>query len=282
MGCFPLYVLAEKRFCVGGKIVETYLDHVDNPRVSSLLQWDLDAKQDLAARFSRLPEDIIVTFATGYRTGDSTLLRDALHRIAICLRLQMEFDLSDAIMGCYENMDEIAEQIRKVGEDVPGGAMASLNLPVFVSFATCADNLATADGATRGVVVHDETKEYEATFRWVFEAFRDAKPGAFRFLGGQEFQFGYQGLKEFRTASSTGEPLIQAADRLAGVIRLYATQALRQESIAPVVAGMATRVLLPSMFSGLDAVSMIGTPSFDDRFFEPIRKAIHDLSETAA
>lgn len=266
--------MAVKRYCIGGKIVETYLDHVDNPRVSHLLQWDKEAKQALAERFSRLPNDVINTFALGYRNADPNLLKQALQRIATCLKLQMDFDLADVIMGCYERIDYIAKAEREALIDVPGGAMASLNLPVFVSFATLADNLGVSAGASRGVMIHDETKEYEQTFRWIFEAFRDATTSKLRFLGGQEYQIGYECLKEFRTTPSISEPLIQAADRLAGVIRLYATQALKDGKVLPAIAEMAVQVMPLAIFYSPSSASIIGTESFDDSFFAPIRSAI--------
>src|SRR5208337_132298 len=48
LGLVPMYLVAEKRYCVAGKIVETFLDPHYNPALSMPFTGDIITKQGLA------------------------------------------------------------------------------------------------------------------------------------------------------------------------------------------------------------------------------------------
>lgn len=58
LGCVPIFVLAEKRYCIAGKIIETFLDPYYNHLLCEEFAADVDMKQDIADTICELPEDI--------------------------------------------------------------------------------------------------------------------------------------------------------------------------------------------------------------------------------
>lgn len=269
----PLVVVAVKRYCVAALIVETFLDPVTNPLIPHHFKWNEGAKQSLAARLTELPTDVLKAFNAAYRACDPALLRGALTRIRNSLCHQLEFDLANLFVGCSEKIAQIASGARRGREifaDEPNG---SLNFPVFVRFAQIADALGASSGYRHGVLVHDKTLEYESSFRWVFDIFRNWQLGQFRLPNGALMSFEYKSLESFLTVPSHSEPLIQAADRVAGIVRLYSTQALLEKKISPAVAQIATHVLPLALLDERVSV-FIGLEMFGEEFFEPIRTEI--------
>ena len=67
-GCVPVYVVAEKRYCVAAKIVETFLDPPFNPLLKTPFISDTISKQEIAnTLYDGLPEDVLNGFAAAYR-----------------------------------------------------------------------------------------------------------------------------------------------------------------------------------------------------------------------
>ena len=68
IGLIPIYVIAEKRYCVAGKIIETFLDPYYNDRLSMPFTYDLPTKQELAnTLYERFADDVLRQFAAAYR-----------------------------------------------------------------------------------------------------------------------------------------------------------------------------------------------------------------------
>jgi hypothetical protein len=79
--CVPMYLIAEKRFCVAGKIVETFLDPAYNTVVKNPFTYDVISKQEIAnTLYDRLPDEVIVQFAEAYRAPDAFTWRRLCER----------------------------------------------------------------------------------------------------------------------------------------------------------------------------------------------------------
>jgi hypothetical protein len=65
-------VVAEKRYVVAGKIVETFLDPAFNKTLRDGFTWDTLTKRELAnTLMTRLPPDVLDRFAQAYREPSS-------------------------------------------------------------------------------------------------------------------------------------------------------------------------------------------------------------------
>ncbi len=68
LDCVPLYLIAEKRFCVAAKIVETFLDPEYHSFLKHSFTMDFESKQEIAnTLYERLPDNVITQFAEAYR-----------------------------------------------------------------------------------------------------------------------------------------------------------------------------------------------------------------------
>jgi hypothetical protein len=174
-GAIPFVSIAEKRFCLGAKIVETFLDSAFNSRVTNAFGWDLDEKQNLAAFFStNLPRHVLADFARAYRLKSAGALIAALGRIRTCVALLGRPGLAWALDGSAES---ILDGSHSDGNGPLGldAAWESLNLPVFASFCSMLESFGR-DCEHDISLVHDETKEFEAGFRRVLDLYSSGPP----------------------------------------------------------------------------------------------------------
>ena len=218
LGAFPLYLIAEKRYCVAGKIVETFLDPAYNPLLRNGITSDRETKQELANLiYERLPEQSLVRFAQAYRDPSAEGLRLALQDVAENTRRLLNPELADALLGSLANIEEIADAEAELSPF--GNVGASLNMPCLVSFLMMAECLGRV-GLHRPIrIVHDRQHAYEAGYQKIFEL-HQGMPRLFAPLPeDDEIQFGrLEAVADFETADSKDRLPIQAADVLAGVI----------------------------------------------------------------
>lgn len=218
LGAIPLYLIAEKRFCVAGKIVETFLDPAYNPILRNGITSDRETKQEIAnLLYERLPEPSLVRFAQAYRNPSSESLKFALQDVAKNAREHLNPELADALLGSLGDIEEIAEAEAAISPF--GNVGASLNMPCLVSFLMMAESIGRV-GLHRPIrIVHDRQHPYEDGYQKIFKLHQGI-PRLFAPLpGDDQIEFGgLEAVAEFETAESQHRLPIQAADILAGVI----------------------------------------------------------------
>lgn len=217
MGAVPLYLIAEKRYCVAGKIVETFLDPAFNPLLRNGITGDRETKQEIAnLLYERLPETTLTRFAQAYRNPDADNLAEALRAIADASKEHLSPELADALLGSAGEIVAIAKAEASTSQ--PGSVEASLNMPCLVSFLMMAEALGRVGLHQPIRFVHDRQHAYEEGYRKIFELHR-GMPRLFTALPGDEVPWGrLEAVAEFETADSKQRLPIQAADALAGVI----------------------------------------------------------------
>jgi hypothetical protein len=215
--CVPLYLVAEKRFCVAGKIIETFLDPAYNDIVKNPFTYDVTTKQEIAnTLYNLLPDDIVKQFAEAYRQPTATTLGKALREVAKTVESYVSPELAKAVTGCEIHIDEIAEV---EAETSPLGDVAgTLNMPCLVSFLMLVENLGRIGMAHPIKVVHDQQHAYQEGYERIFKMHRRL-PRLFARLPHSELGFSnLEHVADFEMRDSKSSPLIQAADLLAGVI----------------------------------------------------------------
>ena len=106
-----------------------------------------------------------------------------------------------------------------------------------------ADGIGEYYGHDQGFLIHDDTREFEPAFRYIFGALRDTPVFHQSFLSGEIVKYGFDCIRDFTTTSSHESLMIQAADRLATFIRLYSVQMLINGTVSSGLASIGAEVL---------------------------------------
>jgi len=270
LNCVPFFVLAEKRYCVAGKIVDTFLNPRYNALVSHRRGSDPYAKQDAADIVHELPDEVLREFALAYRSLDSSGLRQSLQSICSSLLLRHRTTLADAMEGSFPKIDDIVDGELTSGDGVPGNAWRTLNIPVFVDFLCQIEKLRRRIGASQVMLVHDETKKFQVTFEWLFRTFKNVDRVDIYLPNGTMIPLGFEALKRFRTLESAKSPLIDAAHLLAGSLYALGTDVYFHRPIQDGLASIA-KVLLPASTLVIPQVErLIASRQFTHNLLTPI------------
>ena len=231
IGLVPLYVIAEKRYCIAGKIVETFLDPFFNSKIASPFTSDIVTKQQLAnTLYDCLSDETLKQFADAYRNPTKSGFETALSRIVAECQHRINPELAGLLVGSLSQLDEIADA-EFTAVSSWGKGMGTLNLPCLISFLMIVEQLARIEAFLPGKVVHDEQGPYQDDYRRVFEQHRNGGDGMM-FVEGMRVPYSAIRLIEnFEIQRSVEQPLIQAADLLAGSITHLATRMAKGEQL---------------------------------------------------
>ncbi len=227
MGLVPMYVLAEKRFCIAAKIVETFLDPYFNPALHVQFSSDFITKQELAnTLYERLSDAALRRFAEAYRAPSQLKLEQALEEIALECKGSVNPETTELLFGSKPRLAEIAEA--EIGAvKIWGKAIGTLNAPCLISFLMLIEELGQQGYFRPKKVVHDEQGPYQEDYQRLFLQFKGAKEVRIQ-MNGMQVPFGaIRVIEDFEVQRSVDQPLIQAADLLAGSIGHLATSLIR-------------------------------------------------------
>jgi hypothetical protein len=247
-GGMVIFTLAEKRYAIAAKAVETYLDADYNPRVPSEFSFDANGRQDLADVIHALDYEVLSKFAVAYRARDAVALEAALESLVHALRGAGHTPLAEALEGAKGQGEEIAS--RELLSDSAGGAMPTLNMPVFASTMYRMESIARRLGPTPTSVVHDESKEFGPTMRWFFDLGRKAARGRIRLNSGAEMLLPFEALRDLRFAVSQDSAGIQIADLVARAICYPTRELLLNRALPAGCGGEPLKGLLATLIVG--------------------------------
>lgn len=271
LGCVPVFVLAEKRYCVAAKMVETFLDPYYNPLLRQEFTADVKTKQDLADILYELPEEVLRQFALTYRSLNSKGLSQSLLTICQSLSLRLHTSLADTMMGSISRIEDIVEAELTSGDGVPGNAWRTLNMPVFVDFICTIEEIGRRVGVGELIMVHDKTTEFQDTYDWLLKTFRNASKVDVYLPNGKLIPLGFETLKRFQIRDSAESPLIQAADVLAGSLCAFAVQVNSDRPSPQGLVEIAT-LLLPATIVEPQMGTLIASRKLIQKLLEAIAK----------
>jgi len=269
LGCVPMFVLAEKRYCVAAKMVETFLDPYYNPLLKQEFTANAETKQDLADILYELPEEVLQQFALVYRSLDSKGLRQSLLTICQSLSLRLHTSLADAMVGSISRIDDIVEAELTSGDGVPGNAWRTLNMPVFVDFICTIEKIGRQVGVDESILIHDETTEFQDTYDWLLKTFMNARKVDIYLPNGKLIPLGLETLKRFQIRDSAESPLIRAADVLAGSLCAFTVQVNYDRPSPQELVKIAT-LLLPATIIEPQTGTLIASRKLIKKLFEAI------------
>ena len=257
------------------------MDSWDNPRVPNSLGWMPSIKQDIANLISTLPEAYIIEFGVAFKNDDVEGMKSSLRRISTALRLLGHDDLAYMMLGSYDAIDESASAESKAAAGMPGSAYRTLNLPMYVNLLNIVDGLGEHIGAREISIVHDEIKEFEESFEFIFDLYRNANPTSWECLDGTIIRIGYKNLSKFRTEASHNSAFVQAADLLATGLRMYSQDAVQGNSWDSNLAEIAQDIL-PGILCPLQIGSVIGSLAFQRNLLLPALTPLKTMEEDGA
>lgn len=217
IGCIPSFIIAEKKFCIAAKIIEVLLDPEYNKRVSKKFTYDKLAKKEIAEIIYKFPNETLEIFAHGYISKDTNIIKDSIKSISLCFNLVDKSNISKILLGSLGLIDKNILSERECDDYLPNKAMASLNLPVIVSYFNMIEKLGRSIDA-EFTMVHDETKQLEPAFCEVFKRFANAIPAEVSLTDGTKIVLGFKKLNNLSFSNSKENLWIQSADLLSSTI----------------------------------------------------------------
>jgi len=282
--CTPMYLIAEKRFCVSGKIVETFLDPAYSTIVKNPFTYDVTSKQEIAnTLYDRLPDDVIHRFAEAYRAPDAVTLAAALREVVASVEAHVSPELAKAIAGCEPFIDEIA---RVEAETSPlGDVAATLNMPCLVSFLMLVENLGRIGMAHPITVLHDQQHAYQDGYERIFKMHKGMTDWFARLPHTDTTYSNLRHVAKFEMRESKTSLPIQAADLLAGAIHHCCRLAMGHNVVTEGDMALA-EVILPGLLVPKPRLTWIicsGTcmQAVGRRVFKPAIKRLHSAETDA-
>jgi hypothetical protein len=259
-GCVPFWVLAEKRYVIGAKIVETFLDPVDNPSAPVPFDTNVDPRQEVAYALSRMSEATLFGFSRALRERDRGGLARSLENILAELPAVALVHLRAAFEAMRGAEQRLVDDLLRVDKSGPG--MKSLNLPVFVDMVTNIEMFARVMNSRDICIVHDESKEFAPVLESAYKQLRDSPPAVIELSNGNVLAAGFTALRRLEFGTSTGSTGIQIADILAAAIRIATTATLRGEPLCDEARKLAAKLLTFALLPEPKLASVI----ISDRF----------------
>ncbi len=226
--CPPICQILEKRFLLAGTVHEVFMDPDSNPYVSDEFVFMWEGKHELVEKVYSLPDEILAGFAEAFNTLDRSLLLDSLRNIATALTSQSDGELADFMLGSLPNIDKIIEKHNIGRTRFDTITLNTPNVASFHMFFHSLEHVGRMAEIPEITLVHDESQQFEAVFRMVFEEFRDdERPGVIQMGPWSNVYYGFESLKGLRFADSKDEPLLQAADVFISAMYRYAVNVYR-------------------------------------------------------
>lgn len=271
----PLFVLAEKRFCVSAKIIETFLDPAYNDKITNFFTSDRRVKGQLANDLLRLlsPEALDL-FADAYRTPTEETLREALLLLVAEAKSRLSPEVATLLSGAEPHLEDIAES-----EGWYKGRLNGINLPAVLSLFQMVEHAARALETTVSKFVHDEIAAYEDVYRETFLTFRAVGTEVIKYPNGHPGLTGLRSIRNFETQASHTSPFIQAADLMVGATMRVAQKTLIGTKLTTDERDLGRKLFAPALV-GSEPVTVWNIAS--EAFFEKLASALElgEPSET--
>lgn len=220
-GGLPFFIIADRRFCIAGKAVDTFLDPSTNPAAEWLPTSACHRRQDVWEIVSALPDEALATFAEAYRAPSPEGFENAIRALVDGLRAA---DAGTALINSFQaalpHAAAICQRETHASVDSSHGVATALNTPVFFHLVKKADRFMDTKKGHQMVVVHDEIRSFEDALRRTVEILSFPAGATPEYVGhdSELVRLGVQNVARFETAASSSVQGLQAADLLASSV----------------------------------------------------------------
>lgn len=214
-GFLPFICLAEKKYAIAAKIIETLLDPMYNDLVDVGITYDsLDkSKMYYADKIYNLDENMLESFAHSYRNGDVHLMEECISLISKQLYDIKEFELSKQIYASLEYIEENITGDYYIANNSENKVMGSLNLPMFVVIM----NMLEMYGAMQQCeinIVHDDIQEFRNGYMYYFNLMKRDEQSNYINVRYEVIPTCFEHIKFLDFNDSTKNIFVQCADVL--------------------------------------------------------------------
>ncbi|NVB40323.1 DUF3800 domain-containing protein [Pseudenhygromyxa sp. WMMC2535] len=234
----PVFYFMQKQFAIAGKVVDVLLDPMHNPGASWLPTASLRERRRLTELVYTASDGVLRDFAEAYRdpSENAPLLESCLERLSRFAGLNGEPLLEKGFRGALESLDAIIDA--EDCDSADGGKHAehaSLNVPALTQFMRKCDMGLDMYRPRQGTLVHDEQSQFRRVFEFYARMLRKIGVGHRELEDVLDAQgipvdrVGVRNIHCFSMRDSRGEPLLLAADILAGGIARVLKQVLDDE-----------------------------------------------------
>ncbi|HTE92196.1 MAG TPA: DUF3800 domain-containing protein [Bradyrhizobium sp.] len=241
VGGVPYIYVAEKRYAVCSKIVETLLDPLYNPAIPNSDTWDPEKRQTEAQFFYENGGALIEEFAEAYRLKKPGAVRANAEKWVEALRNSGHKDQAARVAGVLPNVEEEIETEARYDAAIktPSG-MDSLNMPIVAEVFQFVEQHCPFPCD----IVHDQNASFEAVYKFVFDLYANASSAAaLEMKDGRRIHYGFKNALSLSFADSKSQPLIRAADYALAGARKFIQLATAGEPISENVTWIAFATL---------------------------------------
>jgi hypothetical protein len=243
LNCFPVSVIAEKRYILSGTLLDTFLDPGSNPKSPRDYDFDAVGKPEVVDIIYELPDRILHEFFEAYCTLDRQLLLDSLRSVHTALSLRLHTDLADMMIGCLPNIDNLIKDTQNDRSRMPAKTMIAPNSSAFFRFFQYLEELGRMGNSKKVSIIHDNNEEFKEAFNTILAVFRDSKKSVVHLAQWKNLYYGFESVKGLRFADSKDEPLLQAADIVVSSIQRYVLGVYKHQEIPVQIQEIASSLL---------------------------------------
>lgn len=268
-GCVPFFTIAEKRYCVAGKIVEAFFDSEHNENILPVFSWMNGIKKDIAELIYNISKVSIEKFAQMHKNPSIESVKDAQLTVMNELTNSGYQKLANVIDGSSKYIEEILWEETHSQTAMPRKALHSLNLPTFISFIQLIEKANRAAGLKTSLF-HDETKQFQEAYPEVFSIYKNARESELILENGMSIITGFRSINSFKMKKSVETPMIQGADLLASFINKFATNVILNKRISPEMNKIGELIAgseIISMTEELKLSDIVGSADFVRKMF---------------
>lgn len=231
-GAIPVLIAIEKRFSLGGRFVDDFLDLGDNPRAGEEFCLDRDTKRAAATAIGASSEGTLLAIQQCLRTPSRVTRRKAVEAVATDLRTRGHSGLAYIVEGAL-----LTESALNPPSDsdlsFPDFSISNTPNPTSLNALLVAtDQFAIRHDIPVVQLVHDDTKSMEAALRHAYWLATDR--AVYERLSRTPYLEVYPRVERVmppQFVKSETEPLVQAADLLAGGVAHWLKRGYRGEKL---------------------------------------------------
>lgn len=257
-GVTVVFSVAERRFALAGRVVETLLDPDTNPAAGLLPAWSVDLREAAWDAVASLNDGVLEQFANAYREPDEATMAAAARALAEAMETQGFSRLGSACRAAVSHLGKIFESEHLwLQQGFDYRQVSSLNVPMCMHATKQADRLlCLMNPPPRFRLIHDHVNWFPDAFKFAASTLSGdtGMPLELPRADGPSVRMGLRQLDSCSVADSRTEVCLQLADLVAS-------------SVTKVLMGCATGV--PTWTPGLRAVTKrTACRLFDDENLE--------------
>jgi len=237
--CIPFFIIAEKRYAVAAKMVESFLDSEYNERINTAFSWMNAQKKQIAEIIYDVSDGSIEKYAEAHKRPEFSTIKESYLLLLNELEENGYKDLVYAVEGVKDNLHEVLDEETHTLQAVEKNAMHTLNYPVFVSFIQLIEKFSRTTNFKKVRMFHDEVAQFEKAYPEIFSLYSNSKSQEeFILENGASILFSTDKIKTFQMEDSKRSLMIQAADVLSSTLNYHFTKLYNDEEVEQELAGI--------------------------------------------